>query len=158
MKHVVLYVGHMYKPFWTKKIWPGWQGGSGKVKIWPRMGLAYVHFWLWSPLETPKWVKDPRNGLKSIRGSWGDHLRSISGVFHTTFMYFSINSKNIWHFDRQKLTVLLQQKSAIPHLIAIKNMIFDHKILDSNRCFLKTGIISNFLIQHLLRNDLHWNI
>ena len=23
----------MYKPFWTKKIWPGWQGGSGKVKI-----------------------------------------------------------------------------------------------------------------------------
>ena len=33
MKHVVLYVGHMYKPFWTKKIWPGWQGGLGKVKI-----------------------------------------------------------------------------------------------------------------------------
>ena len=33
MKHVVLYVGHLYKPFWTKKIWPGWQGGSGKVKI-----------------------------------------------------------------------------------------------------------------------------
>ena len=28
MKHVVLYVGHMYKPFWTKKIWPGWQGGT----------------------------------------------------------------------------------------------------------------------------------
>ena len=52
MKHVVLYVGHLYKPFWTKKIWPGWQGGSGKVNIWPRMGLAYVHFWLWSPLET----------------------------------------------------------------------------------------------------------
>ena len=24
----------MSKPFWTKKIWPGWQGGSGKVKIW----------------------------------------------------------------------------------------------------------------------------
>ena len=22
----------------------GWHGGSGKVKIWPRMGLAYVHF------------------------------------------------------------------------------------------------------------------
>ena len=33
MKHVLLYVGHMYKPFWTKKIWLGWQGGSGKVKI-----------------------------------------------------------------------------------------------------------------------------
>ena len=34
MKHVVLYVGHMYKPFWTKKIWPGRQEGPGKVKIW----------------------------------------------------------------------------------------------------------------------------
>ena len=33
MKHVVLYVGHLYKPFWTKKNRPGWQGGSGKVKI-----------------------------------------------------------------------------------------------------------------------------
>ena len=28
-------------------------------------------FWLRSPPETPKWVKDPGNGLKSIRGSWG---------------------------------------------------------------------------------------
>ena len=27
MKHVVLYVGHLYKLFWTKKIWLGWQGG-----------------------------------------------------------------------------------------------------------------------------------
>ena len=34
MKHVLLYVGHMYKPFWTKKIWPGRQEGPGKVKIW----------------------------------------------------------------------------------------------------------------------------
>ena len=41
MKHVVLYVGHLYKPFWTKKIWPGWQGGSEKVQILPRMGLAF---------------------------------------------------------------------------------------------------------------------
>ena len=80
VKHVVPYLGHMYKPFWTMKNWSGWQGGSGKVKIWPRMGLAYVHFWLWSPLETPKWGQDPGNGLKSIRGIWGDHLGSISGV------------------------------------------------------------------------------
>ena len=34
MKHVILYVGHMYKPFWTKKIWLGRQEGPGKVKIW----------------------------------------------------------------------------------------------------------------------------
>ena len=37
-------------------------------------------FWLWSPLETPNGVKHPGNGLKSIRGSWGDHLGFISGV------------------------------------------------------------------------------
>ena len=36
--------------------------------------------WILSPLEAPKWVQDPGNGLKSIRGSWGDHLGSISGV------------------------------------------------------------------------------
>ena len=33
MKHVVLYVGHLYKPFWTKKNRPGWQGGSIEVRI-----------------------------------------------------------------------------------------------------------------------------
>ena len=33
LKHVVLYAGHMYKPFWTTKIWLGRQWGSGKVKI-----------------------------------------------------------------------------------------------------------------------------
>ena len=66
MKHVVLYVGHLYKLFWTKKIWPGWQGGSKKVKIWPRMGLAFIYFWPRSLLEAPKWVKDPGNTPKMI--------------------------------------------------------------------------------------------
>ena len=32
MKHVVLYVGHMYKPFWTKKIWPISRRGQGRSK------------------------------------------------------------------------------------------------------------------------------
>ena len=30
-------------------------------------------------LEAPKWVKDPWNGLKSIRGSWGDHSGPFQG-------------------------------------------------------------------------------
>ena len=34
-------------------------------------------FWLLSPLEAPKCVQDPGNGLKSIRGSLGDHLGAI---------------------------------------------------------------------------------
>ena len=45
MKHVVLYVGHLYKPFWTKKIWPGRQEGPGKVKIWHIwvISMGHVH-------------------------------------------------------------------------------------------------------------------
>ena len=31
------YAGHKYKPFWTTKIWPGWQGVCGEVKIWPKI-------------------------------------------------------------------------------------------------------------------------
>ena len=80
MKHVVLYVRHMYKPFWTKEIWPGWQGGSGKVKIGQNIAQNRPRFWLWSPLEAPKWVEDPWKGFKSTRGSWGYHLGSVSGV------------------------------------------------------------------------------
>ena len=34
-------------------------------------------------LKAPKWVKDPGNGLKSIRGSWRDHFGGISGVLDT---------------------------------------------------------------------------
>ena len=33
-----MYYIHLYKPFWTLKIWPGWQAGSGKVKIWQGNG------------------------------------------------------------------------------------------------------------------------
>ena len=44
------------------------------------MGLAIIYFWPRSLLEAPKWVKDPGNGLKSIRGSWRDHFGGISGV------------------------------------------------------------------------------
>ena len=53
---------------------------AGGVREGQNIAQNGPRFWLWSPLEAPKWVKDPRNGLKSIRGSWGDHLGSISGV------------------------------------------------------------------------------
>ena len=35
----------MYKPFWTKTIWPGWQEGPGKVKIWHIwvISMGHVH-------------------------------------------------------------------------------------------------------------------
>ena len=44
----------------------GLAGGSKKVKIWPRMGLAFIYFWPRSLLEAPKWVKDPGNTPKMI--------------------------------------------------------------------------------------------
>ena len=37
--------------------------------------------WIKNSQGAPKWVKDPGNGLKSIRGSGGYHLGSISVVF-----------------------------------------------------------------------------
>ena len=60
MKYVVLFVGQLYKPFQTIKIWLSWHGGSGKVKICPRM--AWI--WLWSRPEAPKLVNEPWNGPK----------------------------------------------------------------------------------------------
>ena len=56
------------------------RGRSGKVKIWPRMGLAYIHFWLRSLIEAPKWVKDTRDGPKMIPPIAPDWFESISGV------------------------------------------------------------------------------
>ena len=55
-------------------------GLAGGVREGPNIAKYGPRFWLLSPLEAPKWVQDPGNGLKSIRGSWGDHLGSISGV------------------------------------------------------------------------------
>ena len=48
------------------------------------MGLAFIYLWPRSLLEAPKWVKDPGNGLKSIRGIWRDHFGGISGVLDTS--------------------------------------------------------------------------
>ena len=53
---------------------------AGGVREGPNIAKYGPRFWLLSPLEAPKWVQDPGNGLKSIRGSWGDHLGFISGV------------------------------------------------------------------------------
>ena len=71
---------HMYKPFWIKKICPGWQGGSGKVKIGQNVAQNGPCFWLWSFLEAPKWVKVPWNGPQMIPPIAPDWFESISGV------------------------------------------------------------------------------
>merc|ERR1712218_758789 len=101
MKHVVLYVGHLYKPFLTKKKMTRLAGG---VREGPNIAKYGPHFWLWSPLEAPKWVRDPGNGLKSIRGIWGDNLGSIPfihGVFKASEMALKArHSQNKTRFCR----------------------------------------------------------
>ena len=49
-------------------------GLAGGVREGQNIAPNGPRFWLLSPLETPKWGQDPGNGLKSIRGNWGDHL------------------------------------------------------------------------------------
>ena len=53
------------------------RGGQGRSKSAQEMDLV----WIKNSQRAPKWVKDPGNGLKSIRGSGGYHLGSISVVF-----------------------------------------------------------------------------
>ena len=71
---------HLYKLFFTKKNLTGLAGGSKKVKIWPRMGLAFIYFWPRSLLEAPKCVKDPWNTPKIIPPTAPDWFESISRV------------------------------------------------------------------------------
>ena len=51
IKHVVLFVGHLSKPFWIKKVWPGWQewvregqnmaqNAPPAIKEWPKFGFG----------------------------------------------------------------------------------------------------------------------
>ena len=90
----LLCTGHYFYPHqylkclksWTcstrisRFICPGWQGGSKKVKISPKMGLAFIYFWPRGLLEAPKCVKDPWNTPKMIPPTAPDWFESISGV------------------------------------------------------------------------------
>ena len=61
----------------------GLAGGVKEGQNMVQNGPCFMYFWPRSLLEAPKWVKDPGNGLKSIRGSWRDHFGGISGVLDT---------------------------------------------------------------------------
>ena len=154
MKHVVLYVGHMYKPFWTKKIWPGWQGGSGKVKIWPRMGLTYIHFWLRSLLDAPKCVKDSGNGPQMIppncpwlrrwrrgrwrrrwRRSWGRVCNHISLLHRKTYRNLVYVHSIYW------FVYLLDNKFVCRNLILQKVEIISNTLIDMSH-FYRTQVRS----------------
>ena len=117
------------------------RGGSKKVKIWPRMGLAFIYFWPWSLLEAPKWVKDPGNGLKSIRGSWRDHfggilgpLKSDLGVFWAKIPLYPYNVKfsksifsksanlpilSFWILNLHIIICQFQKRSTVKHFFSL---------------------------------------
>ena len=61
------------------KCWVGTANLAAGVREGQNMAQNGPLLWLWCPLETPKWVKDLGNGLKSIRGSWGNHFGPIWG-------------------------------------------------------------------------------
>ena len=69
--------GTPVQAIWDHLSWPSWQGGSGKVKICPRM--AWI--WLWSRPEAPKLVYDPWNGPKMFPPTTRDWFKSISWPF-----------------------------------------------------------------------------
>ena len=80
MKHVVLYVGHLYKLFWTKKIDRVGRGGQRRSKYGPEWASLLYVFGLgafWRPLDVsrtpeipPKWsLQLPLIDLSPFPGS-----------------------------------------------------------------------------------------
>ena len=98
MKHVVLYVGHLYKPFWTKKIDRVCRGRSKMVKIWSRMGLCYLHFWLQGLLEAPKWVKDPGYGPQMASPNFPTASKTFFSLEFDLFFFACFDSEGFKAF------------------------------------------------------------
>ena len=73
-KTLVLYAGHLFQPFGTKKSRPGWQEGPKTAKIGPNMPNMHiwVHIWarkIWSSgvsLKRSCKMQFRRVGLRSI--------------------------------------------------------------------------------------------
>ena len=61
--------------------------------------LAYQNFWLRSPLETPKWVKDLGNGLKSIGlgGPFGAMLSCCDVVMSCFNLHLAVSEAFALH-------------------------------------------------------------
>ena len=75
------YIGGYY---WFLAV--GGQERSGYGPEWALFIYIYKkNFWLWSPLETPEWVRDPGKRLKSIvEMVWGPFLVSLGHLGGST--------------------------------------------------------------------------
>ena len=63
----------------------GVRKGQGMAPNGPRYYIFIKNFWLWSPLETPEWVRDPGKRLKSIvEMVWGPFLVSLGHLGGST--------------------------------------------------------------------------
>ena len=76
MKHVVLYVGHLYKPFWTKKNDRVGRGGQGRSKYCPEWASLLAL----EPSRGPQMGQGPQKWTQINQGQLGGSFGSISGV------------------------------------------------------------------------------
>ena len=84
-----------------------------KVKICPRMASV----WLQRPLEAPKWIKDPGNGLMSIRdirgGPVGVHFMGSRSIWGPLFYVFTYQSE----FSKASIYDLFLKARFIYHIV-----------------------------------------
>ena len=98
-------MGHLYKPFGTIWVDRVSRGGSGKVKICPRM--AWI--WLWSRPEAPKLVNDPWNGPKGVTPTARDWFEPISWpfkAFQPLYIKQNINYLIMWKLSISEIELI----------------------------------------------------
>ena len=68
------------------------------VKIWPRMGLCYLYFWLRSLLEAPKWVKDPGYGPQMASPNFPTASKTFFSLEFDLFFFACFDSEGFKAF------------------------------------------------------------
>ena len=96
--------GTPVQAIWDHKNWSSWQGGSGKVKICPRM--AWI--WLCCRPEVPNWVNDSWNGPQMVHTPSPDWFKSISRTFEAWQPLYMKKSQIILTCEINDLTFWLQ--------------------------------------------------
>ena len=76
MKHVVLYVGHLYKLFWTKKIDQVGREGQGRSKYCPK----WASFLASEPSLGPEMGQGPLKWTQINQGQLEDQFYTMLGV------------------------------------------------------------------------------
>ena len=103
MKYVVLFVGHLYKPFgtiWVDRVGRGGQGRSKSAPEWPEFGF-------WAVQRLPKLVNEPWSRPKWLPqlplidlSPFPDRLKHCSHYILKKYQfYYIVKIFNFWHFN-----------------------------------------------------------